>query len=51
LCVAYRRYLRFDHPVATVLASQAIVVLALLVFVVNVDTPISEFWRTLLTPR
>ena len=28
LIVAYRRYLRFDHPVLTVLASQAIVLLA-----------------------
>jgi hypothetical protein len=28
LVVAYRRYLRFDHPVATVLASQLIVALA-----------------------
>jgi hypothetical protein len=36
LAIAYRTYLRFDHPVATVAASQLIV--ALLLWVVRLNT-------------
>ena len=36
LIVAYRRYLRFDRPAATVLSAQAIVVLAILVVAMTV---------------
>jgi hypothetical protein len=36
LIVAYRQYLRFDRPVATVLAAQAIVVLAILAVAMSV---------------
>ena len=35
LTVAYRHYLRFDRPVATILASQAIVFLLVLVVMIN----------------
>ena len=35
LAAAYRLYLRFDHPVATAAASQAVVLLAVLVLVVG----------------
>ena len=35
LAIAYRRYLRFDWPTATVLSSQLILLLLLLIYVVN----------------
>jgi hypothetical protein len=53
LIVAYRRYLKFDRPAATVLASQAILVLLLSILVVNGphDTfgdELASYWRSLL---
>ena len=37
LCIAYRRYLRFDRAIATVLATQIILFLLLAVVAVNWD--------------
>jgi hypothetical protein len=39
LIVAVRTYLRFDHPTSTVLATQAIVVLAMLILLVVLTNP------------
>jgi hypothetical protein len=48
LCIAYRKYLRFDWPTATVIASQAIVVLLLLIAALWIDTDLTTYWlRTL----
>jgi hypothetical protein len=48
LTIAYRRYLRFDWPVATVLASQVILLLALVVIAFNWSSPLASYWRDLL---
>lgn len=45
LCVAYRKYLRFDWPIATVLATQVMILLALVIVALNWDSPLAAYWR------
>ena len=35
LCVAFKKYLRFDHPISTILATQSIVALSMILIVLN----------------
>jgi hypothetical protein len=48
LCMAYRRYLRFDWPVATVVATQLMLLLVLVIVALNWDSPLSSYWRHLM---
>ena len=38
LCAAYRQYLKMDHPVATVLTSQVLVLLTVVVVVAKTSS-------------
>jgi hypothetical protein len=48
LVAAYRRYLKFDWPIATVLATQAVLLLACMVLAFRLDFELTGYWRHLM---
>ena len=44
LSIAYKKYLRFDWPVATVVATQLILALIVVIVILNVPTGLTDYW-------
>ena len=51
LSVAYRKYLKFEHALTTVLSTQIILLLSIAIIAVNWDSQLESYWRMVLPKK